>query len=238
VLATVLPYKCRTRGQYFGPSSVACPRCGCNSWDAAVSVQGVETKAEVGQLGWAARSLAEGEERIHYKSPAGTESSSEVKDGKLTLELRGTKDIGGPGEAAVIERIEDALRAQGHAVSRGDAEDERGEDGLIVCDDRTVIIQVVTAPGDPRLLAAAAKGVARTEDTRSAAASWLERAIDSKASRYAAVHKQSMLLAIDVRHVGVVIGLIDSNIRAKATTAGFAAVWLVGPTTDTTVRLS
>ena len=66
---------------------------------------------------------------------------------------------------------------------------------------------------------------------------WLERAIDDKASHYSAVSKRSMLLAIDVRHVGVIIDLVDSNLRAKAAAAGFEGVWLVGPTAGTTVRV-
>lgn len=124
-----------------------------------------------------ARSRTHGRVRIEYRSPIGTESNSEVNNGKVTLELRRTDDIGTPGDAAVSERIEDALRARGHAVSRLRAKDDRGEDALLVRDDRAVIIQVVTAPEDSQLFAAAANGVAQTEETLSATAEWLELAV-------------------------------------------------------------
>jgi hypothetical protein len=236
--ATVLPDKCHNCGQYFGPAGARCPHCGCDSWDAAVSVEGVEGKAKVGQVGVAALSRTESGTRIQYKSSVGTESNSEVTDEGVKLELLGTDDIGREGEPTVTERIEDALRARGHAVGRRDAKDDRGEDARLVCDGRTLIIQVVTAPGDPKFLAEAANGSAQIEWTRSAAAGWLEQAIDRKRLRYDPASKQSMLLAIDVRHVGVVVDLIDPNLHDKATAAGFFGVWLVGPTAETTVMLS
>jgi hypothetical protein len=238
VPAIVLPYKCHNCGQYFGPPSACCPHCSCDSWDTTVSVQGVEGKAAVGQVGSAARSLTESRDRIQYTSPVGTESDSEVNEGMVRLELRGTGDIGTRGDTAVLEKVKDALRAQGHMVEGFDAQDDRGEDGKLKCDGQTVIVQVVTAPTDEKLMRDAANGVAQTEQTRSVAAGWLERAIDSKAMKYDPVSKGSMLLAIDVRHMGVVVNLIDANLRAKASTAGFRAVWLIGPTTETTVMLS
>jgi hypothetical protein len=158
----------------------------------------------------------------------------------MTLQLSGTYDIGERGEEAVIGLVVDALRGQGRTVSRVDAKDarnDRGEDARLVCDGQTVIVQVVTAPDDPQLLAAAARGVARTETTPAAAVGWLSGAIDRKALHYDAASKRSMLLAIDVRHMGVVVRLVDSNLRARAAATGFGAVWLVGPTTQTTVML-
>jgi hypothetical protein len=242
---TVLPYKCHNCGEYFGPPSASCPRCGCGSWDATVYPEGFALNTAIGRPGTVAQSRTEGGERTQYTSPAGTESSSEVNDGRVTFELRGTQDVGKEGEARVIECVAGALRAQGHevrAVVRNEEEkrddDKHGVDGRLEVDGRPIPIQIVTAPLDCEFLAAAAKGVARTEVTWLAAARWLQQAIKSKSSHYPPDDRKSMLLAIDVRHVAVVRVIVDSNLRAEAAAAGFDAVWLVGPTTDTTVMLS
>ena len=79
-----------------------------------------------------------------------------------------------------------------------------------------------------------ASGRGESEATLEMAATWVRDVIARKAAQYSTTQKRAMLLALDVRHFGVLADLefVTGYLRQSGVPddAGFGGVWLIGPT--------
>ena len=88
-----------------------------------------------------------------------------------------------------------------------------------------------------------ATGSGEVEADLDTAATWVHKAISDKAHRYSTAQKHTMLLAIDLRHLGVLVvpAFVSAYLRVHGDDArdefGFGGVWLIGPTDDRCIRL-
>lgn len=76
-----------------------------------------------------------------------------------------------------------------------------------------------------------AGGSASTFGDVNVARGWVVGALDQKAQRYSADVKATTILAIDVRHIGVLVSpaAVNSALTSKAAESGFLGVGLIGP---------
>ncbi|WP_128003627.1 hypothetical protein [Piscinibacter defluvii] len=122
------------------------------------------------------------------------------------------------------------------------ATDHLGEDGVLQILGDRVVVQIVTVSPLPAFWGSVAKGSGEVKATPSAAVDWINDAIVEKAKLYASADKFSMLLAIDVVHLGV---LASPDFAARyqdrygdpSASSGFGAVWLIGPTERSVVSI-
>jgi hypothetical protein len=179
--------------------------------------------------------------KVH--DPAGTTSEARHSgDGTVSLEIRGTGNIGKRNEGRVVETLAQRLAQDGVTamVSRG--LDDRGEDGILRIGTREFVLQITTAPVAPDFWKQANLSSARTDVPEPHAASWIRDAIIKKAAVLPKAQLGSTILAVDARHAGVLAlsRLLGEYLRIYGRPEaefGFASIWIVGPTADQCERL-
>jgi len=179
---------------------------------------------------------------IQYLSPVGSRSDSTLGRAGVEVTMRSPVDIGRRGEPVVVDRVISQLRADGREVTVLSHEDQRGEDRRINCDGENVTIQVIGVPSARTFLAEVSRGSASTSVSLDASIDWISDAVSKKAELYASVDRRKMLLAIDVRAVGVLVSpLVTTAIADRhgdlCQKAGFGSIWLVGPSDSRCTRL-
>jgi hypothetical protein len=132
------------------------------------------------------------------------------------------------------------MRAAGIQVERvGGARDEHGEDARVRIGKREVVVQCVSLPVEPgswRELAG--QGEVRLSGTINDAVALLRDGLLHKANK-----AKSTLLVLDMAQIGALVSpALVRAYRARfsdpAVEFGFEQVWLVGPTTRSSQRLS
>jgi hypothetical protein len=172
-------------------------------------------------------------------APGATSETSLSDSGAATIELRGSKGVGLPGEPRVKHVLYERL-SRDHEFSRLDgAKDQDGEDDLICIDGRTYVLQVVTALTASRIrFDQASTGTAKTLASLDQIARWIEETIRTKALK---TNPPRTVLALDANHLGAIAdaSLVDAYNRTVGSSAdfGFAAIWIVGPTLERCLRL-
>jgi hypothetical protein len=120
--------------------------------------------------------------------------------------------------------------------------DHRGEDGVLQIDGYHVVVQIVTATPSASFWGEVAKGNKKIQEKLTAVAEWIHTAINEKARRYSKEDKLSMLLAVDVVHMGVLAGSqlgtqYKDSYGDPSVRFDFGAVWLIGPTENHVFKL-
>ena len=116
------------------------------------------------------------------------------------------------------------------------------EDGVLQIYGDRVTVQIVTATPSASFWGWVAKGSGEVQAKLTEATDWIQTAIAEKAKLYPMENKLSMLLAVDVVHMGVLAGSVLGTQYLKtygdpSARFGFGAVWLVGPTEDNILTL-
>jgi hypothetical protein len=124
---------------------------------------------------------------------------------------------------------------------REGAVDGRGEDGLIDVDGESIPVQIVTLPPDRRLWNQVSRGRGHLAGEAPKAVALVRAAIQKK-SRLDPSAKRCLWLVLDASKVGalctnVLVGAYLGAHGDPAAEFGFAQVWIVGPTTGTTLPL-
>ena len=153
----------------------------------------------------------------------------------MVAHVKAPVDIGRPGEPRVLACIVAYLASSGKVATSLPATDRLGEDGVLQILGDRVVVQIVTINPRPAFWGSVARGSGEVMATLSAAVDWVHAAIDDKAKLYARADKVSMLLAVDVVHIGVLAGpdfaaRYQDRYGDPSVSSGFGAVWLVGPT--------
>ena len=161
----------------------------------------------------------------------------------MELTLQGPIDLGRRSDIRVADRVISILRSEGQSVELLHHEDSHGDDRRIRCNGQDVSIQVVSVPTAPDFIRDASRGSANTVVSLSDAAGWINEAVTLKAGHYSTAAKAQMLLAVDVRAVGVlasppVVAAVEQRFGDPCATHGFGAVWLVGPLESHSTRFS
>jgi hypothetical protein len=151
-------------------------------------------------------------------------------------------DIGTRGEPRVFDRLVALLSARGPAPDVLPASDRDGEDRVIRYGGETITIQIVSAGPGPEFWRDVARGSGQAQGNLDVAAAWVHDAIADKAGMYTTPQKGSMLLAVDVSHMGVLssttfVATYIQTYGDPAAESGLGAVWLVGPTDNRCARL-
>jgi hypothetical protein len=187
---------------------------------------------------------ATGDAVIKVDAP-GTKSEARLgQDDLVSFAAQGAAAIGTKGEPRLLKTLRQTLEASGLAVtvSREDARDARGEDAILLANNRRYIVQVVTSPGIRRFWQEARAGSALAQVDSSGAVQWIRLTLDKKTHGTRPAQWAKTLLAIDAGHSGI---LADPRITESylcrfgppAVEFGVASVWIVGPTTRFCVRL-
>ena len=212
-----------------------CARCG-GTIEVSVHLTGVEPKGAVGKVGTVADSPTSlGGRDIRYTAPTGSSSEASLVGSMLTVQVKPPIDVGRPGEPRVLGCIVACLAKAGKKAIALPATDQRGEDGALQIEGDRVIVQIVTATPDRSFWSKVAKGSGEAQTELAEAANWIHAAVSGKAKLYPMEDKLSMLLAIDVVHMGVLAGSALGEQYERlygdpSVSLGFGGVWLVGPT--------
>jgi hypothetical protein len=205
-------------------------------------VSGVEVKFQQGQLGTVhERPISGGGQQIEYKAPTGSASTSRLAANRFSVRVERPVDVGTRGQRRVVQIVLAVLRAEGVEVEELPAEDARGEDAVLQIAGERVTLQIVAAT-PPNFWEEVAKGSSEADVPVRDAVSWINDAIAQKAAMYPAAFRASMLLLVDVDHMGP---LASAGVRAEylqshgdpAVVHQFGGVWLVGPTENNVGRL-
>jgi hypothetical protein len=181
--------------------------------------------------------------RLQVNSGAGTRSLSTLSNtGEINIVADGRPDIGKKSEARVQDILLDCLRSVGHVATLIDgARDEYGEDGLVILDGDRMTIQITAVVPSDEFWHQSAKGGAAISGFASQGATWLHAAIMRKVGAIAQEQRRTTVLAIDARHLGV---LVDPTVLiayekdyGSCARFGFRAAWVVGPVVAHSSRL-
>lgn len=176
----------------------------------------------------------------------GASQSDRLPDGKLRFNVSGMPLQGTANEPNVLAVLADSLGQAGYRPAT-DRENARGIDGWVndSCG-KPVAVQVVKTPIESEYGASVAKGDWEITVTVDEAAGWVKSAIDHKTTgptpTIAPADRASMILALDVRHAGILI--CDEVVAALAhympdiSLLGFQSIWLVGSSRAGTRKLA
>lgn len=178
--------------------------------------------------------------RVDSRPASGGRSFSRTEaDGGFTVELSGVLDRGRANERHAIKTLIKALRMSGRkALPNSEAEDERGEDGILMLDGARVGVQVVTLPAKRAVWKTLAdEGSVEVTGTIDDAVTIIRETLDHKRGKAV-----DTLLVLDAAHFGALIG--PSLVQAYSRSYGnpehefsLAEAWLVGPTPQSVFRL-
>jgi hypothetical protein len=183
-----------------------------------------------------------GGKQINYTSPAGSRSDVSLAGNQLDIQIRPPIDVGRPGESRVLACITAYLRQAGTQSIELPASDQLGEDGVLQISGERVTVQIVTVRRSSNFWGSVARGSGEVQVELSEAVNWIHTAVTEKANLYPTENKSSMLLAIDVGHMGVLASaaLVTAYLEIHGDPSAcfqFGAVWLVGPTESNVVVL-
>jgi hypothetical protein len=230
------------------PSSEAispCKRCG-GTIELSITLTGVESKSATGHVGTVNDTNTENGQFIKYSAPTGAQSDSSLAGNFLTVLVKPPIDIGRLGEQRVLVCVKNSLRTAGKNLTEpseeGRARDDRGEDAVLIIDGNRIVLQIVTLCPEQGFWRNVANGGGKASVEISETTKWLNNAISEKAQHYQNKFKSSMLLAVDVGHMGV---LANTNVGVHylqtygdpTTQYGFGGVWLIGPTENNILYL-
>ena len=188
--------------------------------------------------------IIDGPDRVLLNDFKGQATAERNADGDLRVAVSGNPARGRKNETRAIDTLAEALGIQGRPVQQAvKADCERSEaDGFIEFKDGTrAPVQVVSVPADAAFGAAAATTGAEVNVSPEDAVKWIDDAIRKKVDRYADKQRGEMLLALDMRHVGLLAD--QSFVRAyrdshgDPAAHGFKDIWLVGPVVARVIRL-
>ena len=237
--------KCLNCGAPFSEAISPCKWCG-GTFELSITLTGVESKSATGQVGVVNYTTSEDRQHIKYTAPTGAQSNSSLVGNLLTILVKPPVDVGRPGEPRVLVCVENSLKIAGknlrEPLEKERAEDDRGEDAVLIIDDNRIVLQIVTVKPDALFWKSVANGAGEANVEVSEAAKWINNAVSEKAQQYHNEFKSSMLLAVDVGHMGV---LASANVGAQylqiygdpTIQYGFGGVWLIGPTENNVLHL-
>ena len=233
---------CLSCGAIFLEAIGPCLQCG-GSIEVSIPLTGVEVKCIAGQVGTVADSPTSlGGQKIRYAAPTGSRSDASMECNLLTIQVKPPIDVGRPGEPRVLSCIVAYLDKNGRKLIILPATDQAGEDGVLQIYGDRVTVQIVTATPSASFWGRVAKGSGEVQAKLTEATDWIHTAIAEKAKLYPKENKLSMLLAVDVVHMGVLAGSVFGTLYLKtygdpSARFNFGAVWLVGPTEDNILTL-
>lgn len=234
--------KCLNCGAMLTEAVGPCKQCG-GPIELLLSLTGNECKTDTGRVGTVNDSpTANGGQNIIYNAPTGARSDAMLVNGRLVISVKRPIDVGKLGEPRVLACVVAFLTKAGKAPTILPADDQAGEDSVLQIAGERVILQIVTATPDESFWNSVAKGSAEADVQLPEAAGWIEAAISKKAKLYPSHSKSSMLLTVDVAHMGVLAGSdlgthFLQTYGDPTTRYGFGGVWLVGPTENHVLRL-
>lgn len=230
------------------PSSEAvspCKWCG-GTIELSINLIGVESKSATGRVGVVNDTNSEDGQYIKYTASTGAQSDSSLVGNFITISVKPPIDIGRLGESRVLVCVQNSLRMTGknlrEPLEEERARDDRGEDGVLIIDDNRVVLQIVTVRPNASFWPSVAQGEGKASVKLSNATEWINNAVSKKAQRYQNEFKSSMLLAVDVGHMGVlatsIVGAQYLQTYGDPTIQyGFGGVWLIGPTENNILHL-
>jgi len=188
---------------------------------------------------------ADGSANVRVASDSGqTSTADRSADGSALYEISGTSRQNEAGVVEVCNILAERLRADGLSVgvARRASGVERGIDCEIPVDE--VLLQVqVTRPATPAFWRTlAVRGSATRELDNADAIADVLALIRAKAAKAAPVDRKAVVLAIDATDTVVhsMDGFVSTLRRLHAAdihAIGFAAVWVIGPTSDSVHRV-
>lgn len=233
--------QCLSCGAIFLEAVGPCVHCG-GPVEVSVSLVGSEVKCSAGQVGKVVDNRTSlGGQEIRYTASTGSQSNASLECNLLSVQVKPPIDIGRLGEPRVLACVLAYLAKAGKESTTLPATDQEGEDGVLQIYGDRVIVQITATP-DASFWGRVAKDTGEVYAHLTEAIDWIHAAIYKKAMLYPKENKSSMLLAVDVVHMGV---LADTVVAAQylktygdpSAHFGFGAVWLIGPTENHVLTL-
>lgn len=216
-----------------------------DSGSVSIEVVGAEMRFASGRVGTVTEERdATGEHlQIRTRTPEGARSDEQLADGVLSLNIYGPTQAGSKGEPRAIGILLGRLRQEGHQVSLDPHwENERGEDGILLFRNERLTLQVVTVPSIPVLWKNAKLGSAKTSVSVTDAANWIREAVVAKFTVTSPAECARTIIVLDAALAGILSAheVVDTYLglyEDPKIEFGLASIWLVGPTTSTTIRI-
>jgi len=132
----------------------------------------------------------------------------------------------------------------GHVVvDKGRPGKDRGGDWRLRIDDGPIEVQVTTVvPEDHFFEPRSADDPVHVKADVRIAACWTWQAIERKIKKYPPADRPAMILALDIDHLSALTRselprVFDEMYGVRTAAAGFAGIWLVGPTAEACMRI-
>jgi hypothetical protein len=234
--------KCLSCGAVLTEAVGPCWLCG-GPIELRVGLSGVGCNVAVGQVGTVNdTSTIERGRQISHTAPTGSQSDASLIGNHIRIRVQRPVDVGTRGEQRVLACITAFLTMECNPPTLLHADDRVGEDRVLRINTAIVTLQIVAATPDESFWHSVSKGAAETRVELLEAAGWIDATICKKAGKYSAELRSTMLLAVDVGHMGVLADSAFDKIYLDAygdpaTRHGFGGVWLVGPTESHVLRL-
>jgi hypothetical protein len=178
--------------------------------------------------------------RVESRPAAGGSADSSINaDGEFQATFSGKLARGRAGESQVTKVLFNKWRELESDVRQDDsARDDFGEDGIIVLNGRRLPLQIVTVPNSPAVWKDLnVNDAAALSGNLAVAVSLLRDAIIAKSLK-----ARGAVLALDITHIAAIVNrkVIEQYLAFfgdPVAEFSFESVWLVGPTTRSTVEL-
>lgn len=225
-------------------SGSACSLCGSLDQSATIEVTGVQAHFESGNIGTVTEERdAFGEQfRIRTRTPEDARSDELLANGIVSLNIYGPTQAGRKGEPRALNTLLSRLQQEGHQPVIEAGQDERGEDGILLFQDKRLTLQVVSVPSCSKLWRDANRDSVATSVPVADAAKWIRDAICAKFTNTSPAECATTIVVLDAGLAGILSAheVADAYLGLHGDPHlefGLAGIWLVGPTPSTTTRI-
>jgi len=159
----------------------------------------------------------------------------------VSLDIQGPIQIGRKGEPRALDTLLCKLREEEQQPILKSGRDQFGEDGILQLQDKCFTLQVVSLPSCSDLWRDANRDSARKSVSVEVAAKWIWDAVFAKSNNTSPVERPKTILVLDAGLAGIISTNEVTNaylsLYGDPIKFGFKSIWLVGPTTNTTILL-
>lgn len=233
---------CARCGMLKDISGAACSSCGSLDQSITIDLVGVELHCESGNVGTVTDERTASGAKLRTQTPGGAHSDSSLTRKDVSFNINGSIEIGRKGESRALGTLLQKFQEEGFQVTLKTGQDDRGEDGVLQFKDQCLTLQVVLVPRCPKLWHDAIRDSVTTTVPITTSIEWIYEAIQAKHTKTSTGERAKTILILDVGLTGilssneVVSTYLDLH-NDPHTEFKFASIWLVGPTSSTTIQL-
>jgi hypothetical protein len=235
---------CARSGMHKTISSSACSVCGSLDQSVTVELVGQDIHTKQGNVGTVTeeRDATGAQLQVRNRTPEGAHSDALLTDGSVSLNISGPIQIGRKGESRALDTLLCKLLQEGHQSTVEAGRDSFGEDGILRHNGECLTLQVVSVPSSTTFWRDAILGSVTVAVSLADGVKWVRDAVVAKIAHTPPAERGRTILVLDAALAGVLSAheIADAYLGLYGDPQvefGLAGIWLVGPTTSTTMQL-